>query len=382
MTQGWRSSQRMGERTLAWALLAPALLILGAFGLFPISYALYVSLHKWRLKQGAFIGFEHFERALGEPGSVVLFLVGLLLLGGALWGWGRWRRQLPGSGAAMLAGGLAAAGIWLTASGLGGMLESGDFRLYNGFKVTFFYAAGTIPVQLVVALILANLLFHAWRAQGPFRVVFFLPYVTPVIASAVVFRTIFSPHPSSLANRFWALLGFEDQRWLYESKSVVYLALTQAGFDSPAWANDYFPSLALVSIILYNIWVYIGYDTVILLAGLSAIPGHYYEAAQIDGATSWQAFRHITLPLVSPTLFFLSIVAVIGTFKAFNHIYIMRTPGARDSVDVVSIAIFDQVFENHNAGYAAAMAFVLFVAILVLTLLQKRLLERRVFYGG
>ena len=138
MTQGWRSSQRMGERTLAWTLLAPALLILGAFGLFPISYALYVSLHKWRLKQGAFIGFEHFERALGKPGSVVLFLVGLLLLGGALWGWGRWRRQLPGSGAAMLAGGFA--GVYFTT-----------------------YAAHVIPpVKIIDNATLALLLMFAW----------------------------------------------------------------------------------------------------------------------------------------------------------------------------------------------------------------------------
>ena len=108
---------------------------------------------------------------------------------------------------------------------------------------------------------------------------------------------------------------------------------------------------------------------------------HYYEAAEIDGANSWQVFRHITLPLVSPTLFFLSMIAVIGTFKAFNHIYILRTPGARDSVDVLSIAIFDQIFEFHNAGYASAMAFVLFVAILGLTFLQNRALGKRVFYG-
>ena len=124
-----------------------------------------------------------------------------------------------------------------------------------------------------------------------------------------------------------------------------------------------------------------GYDIVILLAGLSAIPQHYYEAAEIDGANSWQTFRHVTLPLVSPTLFFLSMVAVIGTFKAFNHIYILRTPGARDSVDVLSVAIFDQIFEFHNAGYASAMAFVLFVAILALTFLQNRILGKRVFYG-
>jgi multiple sugar transport system permease protein len=185
-----------------------------------------------------------------------------------------------------------------------------------------------------------------------------------------------------MANRFWGGLGFENQRWLYESKSVLVLLLQGAGFETwPAWADSCFPSMALTSIVLYNIWVYVGYDTVILLAGLSAIPRHYYEAAEMDGANGFQVFRHITLPLVSPTLFFLSMVAVIGTFKAFNHIYIMRTPGARDSVDVLSIAIFDQIFEYHNAGYASAMAFVLFVAILVLTLLQNRVLGKRVFYG-
>jgi multiple sugar transport system permease protein len=142
-----------------------------------------------------------------------------------------------------------------------------------------------------------------------------------------------------------------------------------------------FPSLALISVILYNIWVYVGYDTVILLAGLSAIPRHYYEAAEIDGASAWQSFRHITLPLISPTLFFLSTVAMIGTFKAFNHIYILRTPGARDTTDVLSVVIFDQIFQNHNAGYAAALAFILFIAILILTLVQNRVLGRRVFYG-
>jgi multiple sugar transport system permease protein len=274
-------------------------------------------------------------------------------------------------------------GLWvMLGPGLDGLVETGDPALYNGFKVTFFYAAGTIPFQLSLATGLAYLLFKSMRAKGTFRVLFFLPYITPVIASAVVFRTIFSPHPSSLANRFWSFFGLDEQRWLYESKSVVVLLLQGMGLETyPAWINGLFPSLALTSIILYNIWVYVGYDTVILLAGLSAIPRHYYEAAEIDGANGWQVFRHITLPLVSPTLFFLSMVAVIGTFKAFNHIYIMRTPGARDTVDVLSVAIFDQIFEFHNAGYASAMAFVLFMAILVLTLLQNQVLGKRVFYG-
>ncbi len=372
---------RTKDQMIAWGFLSPALAILIAFGLFPIGYAFFVSLHNWRIKKDAFIGFEHYGRALGDGQYLLWFLIGLVALGVVArlrqmdamrtgWlGWAAWFLYVPA--------------LWILLSwGLSGMLETGDERLYNGFKVTFFYALGTIPIQLSIALGLAYLLFKSLRGKGVFRVLFFLPYVTPVIASAVVFRTLFSPHPSSMANRFWEFWGFEGQRWLYESRSIAVVILQAVGIESyPEWVDTAFPSLALVSIVLYNIWVYVGYDTVILLAGLSAIPQHYYEAAEIDGANSWQAFRHVTLPLVSPTLFFLSMVAVIGTFKAFNHIYILRTPGARDSVDVLSIAIFDQIFEFHNAGYASAMAFVLFVAILGLTFLQNRMLGKRVFYG-
>ena len=202
-----------------------------------------------------------------------------------------------------------------------------------------------------------------------------------MIATAVLFRTLFSPHPSSLANRIWGLLGFENQRWLFESRSIA--ALVCEGFElaCPAWANALFPSLALVSVILYNVWVYIGYDTVILLAGLSAIPRHYYEAAAMDGANAWQSFRHVTVPLISPTLFFITLVGLIGTFKAFNHIYILRTAGARDTVDVVSILIFDRLYNYQDAGYASCLSLILFAAILALTLAQNRLLGRRVFYG-
>lgn len=372
---------RTKDQMIAWGFLSPALAILIAFGLFPIGYAFFVSLHNWRIKKDAFIGFEHYGRALGDGQFLLWFLIGFVALGVVArlrqmdamrtgWlGWAGWFLYVPA--------------LWILLSwGLSGMLETGDERLYNGFKVTFFYALGTIPIQLSIALGLAYLLFKSLRGKGVFRVLFFLPYVTPVIASAVVFRTLFSPHPSSMANRFWEFWGFEGQRWLYESRSIAVVILQAVGIESyPDWVDTAFPSLALVSIVLYNIWVYVGYDTVILLAGLSAIPQHYYEAAEIDGANSWQAFRHVTLPLVSPTLFFLSMVAVIGTFKAFNHIYILRTPGARDSVDVLSIAIFDQIFEFHNAGYASAMAFVLFVAILGLTFLQNRMLGKRVFYG-
>ena len=373
------------EQALAWGFLAPALTGLVAFGLFPIAYAFYVSLHQWRIRQEAFVGLDHYLVALGQFGYVGYFLCGLLLVWLAL----RLRRVLEGRKighaflppiSCML---LLTAGLWLSLGmGLCGMVGSGDARLYNGLRVTLFYTLGTIPAELCISLGLAYLLFKSLQLKGLFRVLYFLPYVTPTIATAVVFRTIFSPHPSSWANRFWGWLGFEEQRWLYESTSVVALLLQGLGISEyPPWIESFFPSLALVSVILYNIWVYIGYDTVILLAGLSAIPRHYYEVALMDGASTWQSFRHITLPLLSPVLFFLSIVGVIGTFKAFNHVYIMRTAGARDTMDVLSIVVFDLIFEFHNAGYAAAIATLLFLAILALTLLQNRLVGRRVFYG-
>jgi multiple sugar transport system permease protein len=310
------------EQLTAWALLSPTVVVLGLFGLFPIAYAVFVSLHAWRIKKGAFVGLEHYANALA------------------------------------------------------------DGQLLNGFKVTVFYALGTIPLEIGLSLALAYLLFKALSGKGFFRVLYFLPYVTPMIATAVVYRSIFSAHPASPANRLGELFGYEPQRWLFESRSIVALLLEAFDVTSyPDWVNSAFPSLALVSIIVYNVWVYVGYDTVILLAGLSAIPKHYYEAAAIDGATGLQSFRHITLPLLSPALFFISLISFIGTFKAFNHIYIMRTAGARDTVDVVSVVIFDQVYQYHDAGNAATLALILFVVILILTVGQSRLLGRRVFYG-
>jgi multiple sugar transport system permease protein len=360
---------------MAWALLSPALLVLGVFGIFPIGYAVFVSLHRWRIRKESFVGLAHYGKALGDP----LWLVCLIAGGGiVVLGQLARRRALPTWAPAALSG----VGVLLALQGLSGMWETGDPRLFNAFKVTVFYVAGTIPAEVAGSLLLAYLLFRILLARSFFRVLYFLPYITPMIATAVVFRTIFSPNPGSLANRWWTWLGFEELRWLQEARTIPALVLQAAGVTSyPTWVDTAFPSLALVCVILYNVWVYVGYNTVILLAGLSAIPRHYFEAASIDGANAWQQFRHVTLPLLSPTLFFISLVAVIGTFKAFNHIYIMRTAGAQDSLDVVSILIFDQIYQYHTAGYASALALILFVAILLLTVAQNRLLGRRVFYG-
>ena len=204
---------RTREHIIAWGFLTPALVVLVAFGLFPIGYAFFVSLHNWRIKKDAFVGLEHYGRIVGDGHSALWFVVGIALF----WAVAQLRKTLCSRGGALyrVSWILYAGAAWILLSwGLSGLLETGDSRLYNGFKVTFFYAAGTIPIQLSIALGLAYLLFKSLRGKSVFRVLFFLPYVTPVIASAVVFRTIFSPHPSSMANRFWEFFGFEGQRWL------------------------------------------------------------------------------------------------------------------------------------------------------------------------
>jgi multiple sugar transport system permease protein len=141
------------------------------------------------------------------------------------------------------------------------------------------------------------------------------------------------------------------------------------------------PSLSLVVIIIFGIWTFVGFNTVIFLAGLGAIPSALYEAAAIDGAGRWSQFRHVTLPLLSPTIYFLTLYAVIGTFKAFNHIYVLRTSAALGTADTASIVIFDAMKRDTRYGYAAALAILLLIIVMVLTAVNNRIASKRVYYG-
>ena len=193
------------------------------------------------------------------------------------------------------------------------------------------------------------------------------------------------------------LLGLEPLGWLWEPKGIFRLMATNMGWENwPVWADG--PSLALVVIIIYSIWVFVGYDTVIYLAGLGNIPKEMGEAAEVDvlvtvdsesageaaevdGATPWQVFRYITFPLLSPTTYFLTLISVIGTFKAFNHIWVMRLDTALGTTDTFSVVIFKEFFEKLRYGYASAMAFILFAIILALTFINRKIQGSRVFYG-
>lgn len=287
---------------------------------------------------------------------------------------------------------LIASAFWFFFVDFQRMWELGNQEYFRSLIYTVFYSVGTVPVQLGVSLALAYVLFQGVRAQGAFRLLYFMPYIAPSVATAVVFRRVFTLRDTGLANQFLDLLGIPPQKWLHEASGVnlvildVINQLTGASLTWPEIADPLNtiligPSLALVSIIIYNWWVFVGYDTVIYLAGLGAIPHELYEAAEIDGAGRWQLFRKITIPLLSPTTFFLTIIATIGTFKAFNHIYMMKEASARATVDTASIAIFITFRGDGRFGEAAAMAFILFGIILLLSQIQNRVGEKLVFYG-
>jgi ABC-type sugar transport system permease subunit len=272
------------------------------------------------------------------------------------------------------------------------MMASGDAAFLRSIVRTGFYALGSIPVQIALSLVLAYLLFQKIRGQELFRMIYFLPYITPVVATAVVFRSIFSQRPESLANQALGLAGAPPQRWLFEPRpmlEVMFGAQIQSlnawlAAQGVAWQWEGLwlgPSMALVVLILFGVWTYTGYNVIIFLAGLGGIPRALYEAAEIDGASSVQRFWNITVPLLSPVTFYLTILGFIGALQAFTQLYVMRQPFVRDALDTTSIVIFDTFYRSNNFSLAAAQSILLFVLILVITLLQNRLLGRRVFSG-
>jgi len=362
-----------------YLFVSPALVIIFIFGLFPIGNAVWMSLYRWRVRQGAFVGIKNYADVVGDWWGALAFCVGLTVLMLAYYVWNnafnrlserRWVAQL--ASAVVLIG----TAFGLIAFGWSRMMQVGDVDYLHGLIYTVYYAFGTVPIQLALGLLLSYILYQNLFAKEWYRMIYFVPYITPVVASAVVFRQVFSSRESSIANQVVGLFGIEPLSWIAESESLINILfnLNLEGF----WAG---PSLAMVSVILFNIWTYTGYYTVVFLAGLGSIPGDLYEAAKVDGANDWHLFRRITLPLLSPVTFYLSVLGFIGTFKSFDSIYVMRDRFAKGTTDTASIVIFDSFRTDNNWSYAAAQAIILLLIILALTAVQRNVFERRVFYG-
>ncbi len=302
----------------------------------------------------------------------------LLILSWFVWRSASDRPSTLGTFLRMGAAMLLVIGAWVLIAELPRAVAAGNKDWWQALQVTVFFALITIPLQFTISLTLATILFQNIKGKTAFRMVYFLPYIAPLVGTAAAFRIIFSGRANAPVNMIITSLGFESLGWLNEPTGIVQM-MVGSSVDLPTWLAG--PSLALFTIILYNVWTYVGFDMVIFLAGLGSIPGELYEAASIDGAGRWSQFRNITIPLLSPTIYFLMLLAVIGTFKAFNRIYVMRLGAALGTTDTASVVIFETFNRDTRYGYASALAMILLVIIVILTVVNNRVAEERVFYG-
>jgi len=317
--------------------------------------------------------------------EVFTMLLGIVFIGYAwyLWSTARHRETSLGMLSTLLIAIFLMIGGWLFIGEIPQAAGTGDTDFYDSLVRTATYALLTVPVQLGIGITLAYLLFHeVRRGKGIFRLIFFVPYIAPTVATAAVFILIFNAADISPMNQLMKSLGLPPQEWLQSQQGVFQILATIIGGRGtrlPEYLAG--PSLPLLSAILFAIWVFSGYNAVIFMAGLVNIPKEVYEAAQVDGAGRWQTFRKIVFPLLSPTTFFLTLLAITGTFRAFTHLWVLRidTRGALDTTAIYIYANLKQLSQPRS--YSAALSFLLFGIILVLTIVQNRASRDRVFYG-
>lgn len=312
-----RSTLAKRARTIPAALLflAPAMTVIGVFHFYPLFYAFYISLHNWRIRKLGFVGFDNYRTAV----------------------------------------------------------ESKDF--WQSFINTTWFAVITVPVTMAIALTLAYLLFQRVKFLGVFRTIYFLPYVTSAVAAAAVWAWVFSPR-NGIANELLDVMGIGPQRWLQEPRGIFVLMAEGLHLPRPDWLNG--PSLALVAIMITQVWHNLGFQIVIFLVGLGGVSKELYEAARVDGANERQMFFRVTLPMISPTIFLIAVISTIDAFKVFSPIYVMSTGanvgsrpgGPLGTTETTVIYVLNQIFGANRYGYGAAAAMFLFAVIMALTLFQ------------
>lgn len=223
--------------------------------------------------------------------------------------------------------------------------------LYN----TMYYAIFFIPIGILMAFGLSILLNQNVKGLAIYRTVYYLPSIVPAVANAILWIWLLNPQ-WGLINTLLKLIGIEGPGWL----------------TSEQWAK---PGLILMSLWGVGSWI------IIYLAGLQGIPEQLYEAAEVDGATKLQRFFYITIPLMTPSIFFTLVTGLIGAFQVFTSAYIMTNGGPVNSTLFYALYLFRNAFNYLKMGYASSMAWILFLIVLVLTLIQFKLANRWVFYG-
>ena len=220
---------------------------------------------------------------------------------------------------------------------------------------TVYFTAVSVPLSVVLGLATAMLVNQALRGIVIFRSIFLLPYVTVTVALSLVWKWIYLPD-IGLINSVLGVFGIAGPPWL----------------TSGTWA--------MPALILMSVWKGFGYNMVIFLAGLQSIPDHLYDAAKVDGATAWRRFLNVTLPLLSPTTFFVVVISVISSFQVFDQALIMTNGGPGTATTTLVLYIYQKGFQSFDMGYAAAVALVLFAAIFVFTVIQFMFQRRWVTY--
>lgn len=256
-----------------------------------------------------------------------------------------------------------------------------DARFWQSVLNTVYFVLGVVPASIILPLLLAILLRRKLSGKGFYRTIYFLPVVTSAVAISVVWSWLFNPEAGPI-NQIITALGGEPLQWLREPRGIFEMILSPLGIHPKGILAG--PSLALVSLMIVSVWKSTGYNTVLFLAGLENIPETYYEAAKLDGAGTWGTFRHITWPMLSPTTYYVLIMSTIISFKTFALVYVMTPPpggGPLGTTNVMVFYLFQKAFDRFDIGYASAISVFLFLILLTLTIIQRKIAGRRVHYS-
>ncbi len=231
-----------------------------------------------------------------------------------------------------------------------------DKTFHLVLKNTITFVLGTVPTRVILGLLFALALVRNIPARTFFRAAIFLPVIIPTVAAAMVFRWIFNAD-FGLMNEFLYSIGFSNL---------------------PRWFSD--PKWAMSAVIILSIWKDVGFSTVLFMAGLQGIPSSLYEAAWLDGANKWKSFVYITLPLLSPTTFFVIVINIISSFQVFDQAYVLTGGGPGNATNTIVYYIYNNAFQWFRMGYASAVAWLLFGIIFAATFVQFRYQKKWVYY--
>lgn len=236
-----------------------------------------------------------------------------------------------------------------------------DPIFFKALGNTLYFTVTIVPLQLAAGLAVALALNQAIKGIAIYRLIYFMPVVTTIVAGALVFQWIFNKDFGILSAVIWRLNE-----------------LTGIPVQPPDWLTD--PAWARPAVVILTLWKNVGFTMVIYLAGLQAIPVELYDAAEVDGATSWRRLLYITLPMISPTTFFLMVIQMIGAFQLFDEAFVMTRGGPAQATTTIVYHVYVNAFEYRRFGMASTVAWVLFAFIFAFTFLQNRLQDRWVHY--